>query len=138
LKYILVFLISLVSFFCNATGLHQTVEKDTVEVRFDKKYFLSYLTDTRDIFTAPAHWNKKQWISAGTVLGTTAILITQDAKIQRFALDNQTDFLDNVAKYGFERWGGSKVYTNYSLITMGVFYLQQKQLGDPYQTGNYS
>lgn len=123
MKYILVFLISLVSFFCNATGLHQTRGKDTVEVRFDKKYFLSYLTDARDIYTAPAHWNKKQWISAGTVLGTTAILITQDAKIQEFAMNNRTDFLDNVEKYGFERWGGSKVYTNYSLITMGVFYL---------------
>lgn len=104
MKYILVFLISLFSFFYNATGLHQTGRKDTVEVRFNKKYFLSYLTDTRDILTAPAHWNKNQWISAGAALGTTAILITQDTKIQEFAIDNQTDFLNHIAKYGFERW----------------------------------
>jgi membrane-associated phospholipid phosphatase len=121
LKYIIAIIISMFCYFCN--GLPQSEGLDSCRTKINKRYFLSFLTDTRDILTAPAHWNKNQWITTGVVIGTTSLIITQDAKIQKFAQDSRTIFFDNVTKYGIERWGGGKIYLNYSLISLGTFYI---------------
>ncbi len=90
------------------------------EVHLNKNYIKSYFSDSKDVITAPFKWNKKQWLIASGVAGTTVILFTQDKKIQNFFQKNRTDFTDDASKYFFDPLG--KGY--YSLPLLGVLYLK--------------
>jgi len=84
----------------------------------DKAYFKSWLTDTRDIAISPYRWNKYQWIAFSGVVVVTAVLITQDARIQKVVEKNQNPFMDNASKYGLERLGSGL----YALPALGLLY----------------
>jgi len=84
----------------------------------DKAYFKSWLTDTRDIAISPYRWNKYQWIAFSGVVVVTAVLFTQDARIQIVVEKNHNPFMDNVSKYGLERLGSGL----YALPAMGILY----------------
>ena len=90
------------------------------EVHLNKNYFKSYFSDSKDVITAPFRWNKKQWLLASGVAGTTVILFTQDKEIHNFFQQNRTDFTDDASKYFFDPFGQGY----YSLPLLGVLYLK--------------
>jgi membrane-associated phospholipid phosphatase len=112
-------IICLFSFF----ALQSLAQTETLPARMssvvpDKAYFKSWLTDGRDIVTAPCRWNQRQWIAFTGVVGGTVILMTMDARIQQAVQNNLNHFSGNVASYGLEPWG-SGVYT---LPALGILY----------------
>ena len=88
-------------------------------VKLNKDYFKSYLTDSRDIVTAPFHWNKKQWLTATACIGATVLIYSQDEQIREFFQSNRSNFTDNVSKYFFTPLGSGL----YSLPFLGVLYI---------------
>ncbi len=97
------------------------IDDDTTHVaKINKQYFKSYLLDARDIIVAPAKWDKRKIITATSLIGISALAMTQDAKIQKLAQDNRTEFTGYVCTNLLEPWGSGV----YSLSTMGLFYLQ--------------
>ena len=94
--------------------------KDSVSaVRINKAYIKSYWSDGKGIATAPFHWSGKQWLTTAAVLGTGAIIYSQDMQIHDIFQKNRNKTTDDIAKYGLEPWGSGK----YSISTMGLFYL---------------
>jgi membrane-associated phospholipid phosphatase len=83
-----------------------------------KKYFKSYLTDSRDILISPVRWNAYQWIGVTAVVGTTVFLFTQDAAIQKVFQANQTPFMTTFSRYFIEPWGSGL----YTLPALGILY----------------
>jgi len=84
----------------------------------DKAYFVSYLTDSRDIVLFPVRWNKYQWIAFSGVVAVTAFLFTQDATIQRIVQKNQNPFMNEASTYGLERLGSGL----YTIPALGLLY----------------
>ncbi len=88
-------------------------------VAFNKPYFKSYITDTKDIILAPFHWNSIQIGScAGIILGA-GILSLEDVKITDYFQRKRTNLTNNFSTYGVEPWGNGE----YSMATMALFYL---------------
>ena len=75
-----------------------------------KQYYLSYWTAAKKTVTAPARWQKPEWIAFGGVVAGGATLYIFDNKINNFFQRHQTSGLNNVAKYGMEPLG-SGVYS---------------------------
>lgn len=94
------------------------VNERTASIVPDKAYFKSWLTDSRDIIISPARWNKYQWIAIGSVVGLTALLMTQDANIERVVQHNQNKVLTSASVNGLERLGSGV----YSLPALAVMY----------------
>jgi membrane-associated phospholipid phosphatase len=128
-KYKLLFLIWLLLIMqFNAVAQEDTIpnrplsdipkDERTLSTVPDKAYFKSWLTDTRDIAISPYRWNKYQWIACSGVVVITAVLFTQDARIQKVVEKNQNPFMDNVSKYGLERLGSGL----YALPALGLLY----------------
>jgi len=94
-------------------------------VEFHKGYFKVYVTDFKNIVTAPARWESSDWITAGIVTGITAGLYANDAKIQRWVLDHKTtttnDIGDTVTSWGL----------TYTPILLGGMYLYGHFADDP-------
>jgi hypothetical protein len=59
-------------------------EPGTKPVELNKDYFTGYLTDTGNILTSPARWNRSDWLEASLVTGVAVGLYTQDDHIQRW------------------------------------------------------
>ncbi len=93
-------------------------DSTTVKVSFNKHYFKSYVTDTRDIIVAPFHWNTNQAIAATSVVIASAAISFGDLKIKDFFQRSKTPFTNNLSTYGFERWGSGF----YSMSAMLLFY----------------
>lgn len=93
---------------------------DTIhsKVSFNKHYFKSYLTDTRDLLISPSKWDNKDLLIFSSTCVAFGGLFTQDAQIQKFSQTLRTPTLDSISKYGFEPWGGY-----YSLSTLALFYV---------------
>jgi membrane-associated phospholipid phosphatase len=87
--------------------------------RVDRAYFKSLASDVPSLFASPFHWSKKEWIGAGVVLGTSAVLYSQDKQIADFWQRNRTDGLDKANEYFFDPFG--KMY--YTIPLMGAFYV---------------
>ncbi len=95
--------------------------QELTKARFDKHYFKSYLLDIKDVAISPIKWNAKQWVSAGTVLGTAIILVNSaDLEVQQFSQTLRNDKADNFSANFLEPWGSGE----YSMGTMAVFYAQ--------------
>ncbi len=84
----------------------------------DKAYFKSWLTDARDIAISPYRWNKGQWIAASAITVMAVAMYTQDAGIEKAVQKAQNPFLNEAAKYGFERLGSGF----YSIPALGIMY----------------
>jgi hypothetical protein len=97
----------------------QTIPSDSNKCKVDKVYFKSLATDFTPLIISPIHWSKGEWIGAGAVIGSAAILYTQDKAIADFWQRNQTEGLDKANEYFFDPLG--KMY--YTIPLMGAFYL---------------
>jgi membrane-associated phospholipid phosphatase len=97
----------------------KTIPRDerTLSTIPDKAYFKSWVTDGRDILISPYRWNGYQWIAFSGVAVGTALIMTQDAWIQKVVLKNQNPFMDWASVNGLERFG-SGVYTIPALAIM--------------------
>lgn len=107
-KVVFAIVISLLGCF-SSTSYCQEIQDSILPVRLDKSYAKSYWTDGKRIITAPFHWGVKDWIITGSVIGVTALLYTQDEKIQDFFQRNQNDFWDASSKYLFEPAGSGLI-----------------------------
>ena len=85
----------------------------------DKAYFKSYWTAIKTTATAPAHWNKKEWIAFGGIVAGGTVLYLYDGQIREFFQAHRTHTTDQISKYGFEPWGSGL----YTLPLLGGFYL---------------
>lgn len=70
-----------------------------------KDYLKSYLTDTKQVFSSVSDFDTRDWLTAGAVVTTGAVLITQDKAINRFWRQNGHPFADKTVEYGLEPFG---------------------------------
>jgi len=119
----LIKIVSIIFLILNYT-LSLNAQNDTLllkysSVKLNTNYFKSYLTDSRDIVTAPFHWNTKQWLTATACIGMGVLIYTQDEQIREFFQSNRSNFTDNASKYFFDPLGSGL----YSLPFLGILYI---------------
>lgn len=78
---------------------------------FDKRYFKSYLSDTKDIFTTPFHWKAKDWMVAGAALGLTSIAFWKDEEIRESVLRHRNEETAEFINYVINPWGNLYSFT---------------------------
>lgn len=116
-KYFPVFLLFI---FKSVFLFSQTDDTLKSEIKINKAYIKSYLTDSRDILASPFQMNKKQLMKASVFAAAAGSLILfADKPIHDFALNNYSPTINNIAKYGLEPWGDGP----YSMSAMAAFYL---------------
>ncbi len=80
----------------------QLSESRTAPVELNGDYFKGYLTDTGNILTSPARWNRSDWLEASLVMGAAVGLYTQDDHTQRWVQKHKnattSDLSDDVKK----------------------------------------
>jgi membrane-associated phospholipid phosphatase len=94
-------------------------------VEFHKGYFKVYVTDCKNLVTAPARWDSSDWLTAGIFTGIAAVLYNNDAKIQKWVLDHKTSTTDNIGDT-VTSWG-----LTYTPILLGGMYLYGHFADDP-------
>lgn len=90
----------------------------TVSKNTDLKYLQSYLTDPVKIAAMPLHWEKKDWLKVGLVVGATGSLMLLDQRIKNFSQNNQSHIASKFAVLGNDLGNGA-----YTLPAVGAFYL---------------
>ncbi len=122
-KHLKYTLFTLVLFCLSFTGLAQSVPSVVDFYNYpdqpNGQYFKSYLNATKTVFTAPLHWNNKQWVAAAGVTAAGVLLYIYDDEVRTFFLRNSSHALDEVSKYVFEPWGNGL----YPAIAMGGYYV---------------
>jgi len=98
-----------------AQNLNDSIQKCSI----NKAYLNSYWSNTKALVVRPAHWNTGQWIGAGAVAATTAVLFTQDKAIATYFRGLPQGNFEQVNKYFFDPFG--KMY--YTIPLMGAFYI---------------
>ena len=89
------------------------------DLRFNKEYFKGYLTDSKDMLTSPARWERDEWIKASIVLGgTLALYLLVDKNFQKWTQDNKSTTSRDISKFA-EHMGDGR----YLLPGLGGFYL---------------
>ncbi len=93
----------------------------TGEVKLNKEYFKGYITDTEDILTSPARWEKSDWITASIMTGIAAGLYVNDQKIKDWVQRNKntttTDIVRNAQRIGTVSVGALGVLYLYGYAT---------------------
>ena len=97
----------------------QELNDSTLNCGVNKTYFKSLWSDGKKLVISPAHWSTGEWIAAGGVVATTAILFTQDEAIASYMRGLPTEGFDKANEYFFDPFG--KMY--YTLPLMGAFYV---------------
>jgi membrane-associated phospholipid phosphatase len=96
-----------------------------VEDLFKKNYWYLLILDTREVFTAPAHWNTRDWMVLGGIaagIGTVAVFDEDIERAIRGARNNTvTSVFDNVQPLGNE----------YAIGIVGSFYIYGEIFKDP-------
>jgi membrane-associated phospholipid phosphatase len=96
-----------------------------VEDLFKKNYWYLLILDTREVFTAPAHWNTRDWMVLGGIaasIGTAAVFDEDIERAIRGARNNTvTSIFDNVQPLGNE----------YAIGIVGSFYIYGEIFKDP-------
>jgi len=109
----------------NQQGESKQITLSEKNVEFHKGYFKVYVTDFKNIVTAPAHWDSSDWLTAGIVTGIAAGLYDNDAKMQKWVQDHKTttteNLGDNVTSLGL----------TYTPILLGGMYLYGHFADDP-------
>lgn len=82
------------------------------------EYLKGYFTDTGKIINSPLHWESKDWMKAGLVLGGTGALFLVDRRIRDFSQSNQSSVASRFAKVGNAI--GEPLYI---FPSVGAFYL---------------
>jgi membrane-associated phospholipid phosphatase len=75
------------------------VESSDVD-KIDLKYLKGYVVDTGKILASPLHWDKKDWLKLGVVLGVTGSLFLVDDKVKEFAQSNRSPVASKFASVG--------------------------------------
>ncbi|MBI5598102.1 MAG: phosphatase PAP2 family protein [Deltaproteobacteria bacterium] len=81
-------------------------------------YWKGYLTDTSNILTSPARWEKEDWIKASLVVGITAGLYAYDENIRSWAQKKRNSTSDDMASFA-KPFGDGR----YTLPPLGLLYL---------------
>ncbi len=96
-----------------------------VEDLFKKNYWFLVVLDTKEVFTAPAHWNMRDWTVLGGIvagIGTVAVFDEDIERAIRRARNNtMTSIFDNVQPLGNE----------YAIGIVGSFYIYGEFFKDP-------
>lgn len=96
-----------------------------VEDLFKKNYWYLLLLDTKEVFTAPAHWNTQEWMVLGGIaagIGTVAVFDEDIERAIRGARNNTvTSIFDDVQPLGNE----------YAIGIVGSFYIYGEIFKDP-------
>jgi membrane-associated phospholipid phosphatase len=82
----------------------QVSEPGTKPVELNGDYFKGYLTDTGNILTSPARWNRSDWLEASLVTGVAVGLYTQDDHIQRWVQKHKNTTTSNLADDAKKVW----------------------------------
>ncbi|HEY5513938.1 MAG TPA: phosphatase PAP2 family protein [Geomonas sp.] len=77
-----------------------------------------YLVDTGKMVASPVHWETRDWLKLGLVLGVTSSLFLVDQKVKDFAQSHQSPVASKFALVGNDL--GDPFYT---LPPIGAFYL---------------
>ena len=86
--------------------------------RINLSYFEDVFVDTAKIAVSPIHWETKDWLTLGLVLGGTSSLFLVDDEVKRFAQKNQSP-----AASKFSTVGNALGNPLYTLPSVGAFYL---------------
>lgn len=70
----------------------------------NENYWKSYVTNGVNLVTAPARWEKDDWLTAGFVAGGTAALYIFDERLMNFAQKNRSSFSNSLGDAG-EKFG---------------------------------
>ncbi|SHK97819.1 PAP2 superfamily protein [Chitinophaga jiangningensis] len=73
-----------------------TAADTTILYRINGKYFKSIWDDTKYTVTRPLHWEKKNFVQAGAIVGLTGVLLASDYGIKQFFVHNQSTFWTSV------------------------------------------
>ncbi|MBV7531589.1 phosphatase PAP2 family protein [Chitinophaga sp. sic0106] len=73
-----------------------TAADTTILYRINGTYLRSIWDDTKYTVTRPLHWEKKNFIQAGALVGLTGVLLASDYSIKQFFVHNQTNFWTSV------------------------------------------
>jgi membrane-associated phospholipid phosphatase len=96
-----------------------------VEDLFKKNYWYLVILDTKEVFTAPARWNTRDWTVLGGIvagIGTVAVFDEDIERAIRGARNNtMTSIFDNVQPLGNE----------YAIGIVGSFYIYGEFFKDP-------
>ena len=96
-----------------------------VEDLFKKNYWFLVILDTKEVFTAPAHWSMRDWTVLGGIvagIGTVAVFDEDIERAIRRARNNtMTSIFDNVQPLGNE----------YAIGIVGTFYIYGEFFKDP-------
>lgn len=95
--------------------------------KIDLNYVKEYPYDAGKIFTSPLHWEAKDWLKAGLVLGVTSSLFLVDQNVKNFALSHQSPVASKFALAGNDLGNGL-----YTVPAVGAFYLYG-YLGDDHK-----
>ncbi len=95
---------------------------DSVNLTYLKGYFV----DTGKLFVAPLHWESRDWLKVGVVIGITSSLLLVDKQVKNFAQSHQSPVASKFALLGNDL--GNPFYT---LPPVGAFYLYGYLADDP-------
>lgn len=68
--------------------------------KLDLDYVKGFATDTGKILSSPLHWEARDWIKTGLVLGGTGSLILLDQGVKSFAQKHQSSVASGFATFG--------------------------------------
>src|SRR5207302_1052586 len=96
-----------------------------VEDLFKKNYWYLLILDTKEVFTAPVHWDTRDWMVLGGIAASIGTVAAFDKDIEhairRARNDTMTSIFDNVQPLGNE----------YAIGIVGSFYIYGEFFKDP-------
>jgi hypothetical protein len=96
-----------------------------VEDLFEKNYWYLVILDTKEVFTAPARWDTRDWLVLGGIAAGIGTVAAFDEDIERGIRgarnDTTTRIFDNVQPLGNE----------YAIGVVGTFYIAGEIFKDP-------
>ena len=96
-----------------------------IEDIFQKNYWYLVLLDTKEVFTAPVRWDKRDWLTFGGLAAGIGLVAAFDEDIQRAIRHNRSDAATTVFDY-IQPLGNE-----YAIGIVGTFYLAGEIFKDP-------
>jgi membrane-associated phospholipid phosphatase len=81
--------------------------------------------DAWETVKAPIGWDKKEWFIAGSVVGVTSLIMTQDLKIKNFVQENKTELSESIS-YVAEMGGSQAQWGLGATYLVGAILKDQK------------
>ena len=86
--------------------------------KFSGPYFKEIFSDLKYVTTSPFRWDRRDWMTAGLVMGGTGFFIGLDEEIENFFEDTRNSTTDDLANI-FEPFGNGII----TIPTLAAFYL---------------